>query len=235
MIMRAVLFFITLVLLSCRKDDSTSLLVELPPFTGLELNSTFDVYLTDTPTHSIEIVGNQRRVEQVVVEMVGNTIKVKDEANFKWINPKQKPVQLYVNCDALAALNINETCLVQTTNTHTTDRLGIVIKGKANEANLDLNCNSVYYWNNHPTGGKLTLSGVTSSLKVWNFAIMSVDAKNLITNYALIENNAQGNCEVNVLDKLEYSISNVGDVHLYGEPAEIIEKELTSTGRLVRF
>ncbi len=105
---------------------------------------------------------------------------------------------------------------------------------KANQANLELACNSFYYWNNFPTGGKLTLTGAVDILTLWNTAIMSVDAKELTARSALVDNSSKENCEITVLEKLEYSISGVGDIHLYGSPREIIENEISSSGRLIQ-
>ena len=116
----------------------------------------------------------------------------------------------------------------------TSTEFGLVLTGKSNQANLELNGNIFYYWNNFPTGGKLTLSGKTEILKIWNFDLMSVDAKNLTSKYAIVENSSKGDCAVTVLNKLEYKISGEGNIQLYGEPSEIIETGLFSTGRLIQ-
>ena len=79
------------------------------------------------------------------------------------------------------------------------------------------------------------MSGKTEELKIWNTAIMSVDAKNLVTEYALVENDSKGVCEVNVTNRLDYKIKGKGDIHLYGNPPEINEGEVSSTGKLIFF
>jgi len=90
-----------------------------------------------------------------------------------------------------------------------------------------------YYWNDFPCGGLLTLSGKAESLKLWNYAILSVDAKYLTAKTAIVENNSQGDCTVNVGEKLNYSITNKGNINLYGSPTEIIEGVLNSSGQLI--
>ena len=105
---------------------------------------------------------------------------------------------------------------------------------KLNEAVLQLNCTTFYYWNNHPCGGKLTLSGTVQNLRIWNFALMSVEAKDLTAYDALVENSSQGDCEVTVTGKLEYSIKNSGNIYLHGHPPQIVLKEKTSTGELIQ-
>ncbi|MBA3901647.1 MAG: DUF2807 domain-containing protein, partial [Bacteroidetes bacterium] len=115
------------------------------------------------------------------------------------------------------------------------DDFGIVMSSKLNQANLELGGKSFHFWNNFPCGGKLTLSGNTEILKIWTFSIMSVDAKNLHAEYALIENSSKGNCEVFVSGKLEYSIHGTGDIHLYGNPKQVILNEINSSGKLLSY
>ena len=79
-------------------------------------------------------------------------------------------------------------CDIKTSNPITSNEFGLVLMGKVNHANLELDCNNFYYWNNFPCGGNLTLYGKTNILDLWNFAIMSIDAKNLIAQNAKIEN-----------------------------------------------
>ena len=62
---------------------------------------------------------------------------------------------------------------------------------------------------------------------------MSVDAKNLVADSAIVKNSSKGLCEIFVGLKLEYSINGVGDIHLYGFPDQIVEVELSSSGRLI--
>jgi hypothetical protein len=101
-------------------------------------------------------------------------------------------------------------------------------------ADLELNCNRFYYWNMAPSGGLLTLRGNTRELIIWNFALMSVDANNVTTDYAFVENHSKGDCKVFVRDKLDYSIYGEGDIYLSGEPNQINLIERTSTGRLIQ-
>ena len=62
---------------------------------------------------------------------------------------------------------------------------------------------------------------------------MSVDAKNLVSNVVSIENSSKGDCRINCIQKLTYSIKGEGNIFLSGDPTELLKIEETSTGKLI--
>ncbi len=207
---------------------------ELSPFTEIEFNNCFDVYLNEDTIYSIEIIANEEMIGDIAFEVQDSVLMINNYASGKWLTPRKNKIQLYINSKQLSKVNANETCNIETISPITSNEFCLVLKSKANEASLELACNSFCYWNNFPCGGKLTLSGTVENLTLWNFAIMYVDAKNLIAKNALVENNSEGDCEVTVTNKLEYSIKGTGNIHLYGSPLEIIKIDLTSSGQLIQ-
>jgi hypothetical protein len=222
-------------LVSCKKENMHERRFSvLDPFNKIELNSPFDVYLNESNSNSIEIIGYEEVIRNVTFSIDSNVLKIGNPSHSKWLTPRKNKIELYINSEQLSGVTANETCNINTLTPITSDKFGLVLASKANEANLELDNHNFYYWNNFPCGGKLILSGKTDELKIWNYAIMSVDAKNLIAKYALVENSSKGNCEVTVLNKLEYSIFGAGDIHLYGSPPEIIKIQVTSSGQLIQ-
>ncbi len=226
-----------MLLFSCKKENqqNTTIYKNLSEFSKIELNGVFDVYLKQDSVYSIEIVGNENWVGNIVFKVENEILKIDNQAKGKWLKPKEDKVKIYISSNRPKMIFANETCNIETLNPIISDEFGIVMSSKLNQANLELNCNTFYFWNNFPCGGKLTLRGNAEILKIWNFAIMSVDAKNLTTEYALIENSSKGNCEVFVTNKMEYSIHGIGDIHLYGNPKELILNEISSTGKLLNY
>lgn len=224
-----------LILFSCEEENLTeSILSELPPFNEIELNSPFDVYLKEDTSFFIEIYGNENIIEDIDFKVENNILKIINVSNSKWLTPTKNKIEIYISSKQLSKVSANETCNILTLNPITSSEFGLILKSKANQANLELDCSTFYYWNNSPCGGMLTLYGKTERLKIWNYALMSVDAINLIAQQALVENSSLGDCKVTVINKLEYSIFGVGNIHLYGSPAEIIENQSTSSGQLIQ-
>ena len=115
----------------------------------------------------------------------------------------------------------------------TTYEFGIVLGSKANTADIQVDNEVTYYWNDFPCGGKLTFRGKTGTIKLWNTAIMTVDASALQAEKGFIENNSKGNCIVNLSELLEYQIEGEGDIIVYGQPVEVKDKGSSNSGELV--
>lgn len=208
----------------------------LLPFTTLELNSVFDVYLIQDTIYAVKIVGNPQVIKNIRFKVENGILRISNDSRGKWLQPEENKVKLFISSNRLSQIFPKETCYIETVNPIITDDFSIIQgnKPKLSQINLTLDCGTFFYWNNYQCGGKLTLSGKTKNLIVYSFALMSVNARELRTDYALIENNSKGDCEVFVTNMLEYSIRGVGDIYLHGNPNEIIANEQTSTGQLIQ-
>jgi hypothetical protein len=153
----------------------------------------------------------------------------------KWLSPEGNKVKLYITSNLLYEILPNATCSITTVNPIISDEFRIVMghSPKLTEINLTLACKSFLYWNNHQCGGKVTLSGQADNVFLYAYALMSIDAGQLNTQYAFVENNSKGDCEVFVNDVLEYSIRGVGNIYVRGNPREVVLHEQTSSGRLI--
>jgi len=230
------LFCLICFLFSCEKEITPIVkTIDLEPFKEIVLNDAFEVFLAESSNlYSIEIIGDEDIVGFVHLEVKDNILSIENNKKDKWLSPIKNKIQLYVTSLPLEKIKAAEGCNIQTLSPITSIKFGLVLTGKANQANLKLDGNEFYYWNDFPSGGKLTLSGRTGNLVIWNFAIMSVDAKGLISEYAFVENSSKGDCEITVLNKLEYTINGEGNIQLYGNPSEIICNGLFSSGMLIQ-
>lgn len=228
------LLFVFILLISCKKNnDEITIKAELSEFTEIEINSNFDVFIEEDTAFSIEITGFEKSISKVTYSIEFGVLKIDNEQKYRFTHPKTNKITLHIRSKPLRKLTSNETCYIRTINPITSTDFGLVFKSKANFADLELQGNVFYYWNNFPCGGKLKLSGATEELKIWNTAILSVDAKNLLSDYALVENSSKGICEVNVVNKFEYSILGSGNVELYGNPIIQHVLQKTGTGELI--
>lgn len=231
-----ILLLFVIFISSCKKDNNekTVLHDNLPPFDEIELKSVFDVYLSQDTFYSVKVTGNKDMINNVIIENDNNVVKIKNTSKLKWLSPEDNKITLYISSDRPKKITAFETCNIQTVNPIITDEFGIILGSKLNQANLELNNNIFYFWNIHPCGGKLILRGKTNNLRLWNFAIMSVDAVNLDAGMGLVENHSKGDCSVYVNNTLDYSIYGEGNIYLFGNPGQIVLHENTSSGRLIR-
>ena len=230
-----ILIFLSLLFInSCAKKGSESTIeFNVQSFNTIELNSLFDVVLIEDTLFSVKISGDEDFIRDVKLEVKDTVLSIINLKSNKFLSPKNSKVKLIITSKPLKRVIVNETCNIKTQTPITSNDFGIVLKSKLNIATLELECNTFYYWNNRPCGGKLTLSGKVKDLVIWNTALLAIDAKELTTNNAQIEQGSQGDIEVTVLNKFEYQITNVGNIHLYGNPSQIILKNNNTVGSLI--
>lgn len=231
---KAFTYLLVLASLACGKDDDSIRRKEsLPPFHSIEINDSFEVFLVEGIEYSLEMEGAESFIEKMKFSVADCVLTLSNDKKIKWNDPKDNTIKLWISAKQLKFLKANETCEIKTVNPITTYEFGIVLGSKANEANLQLNNEIFYYWNDFPCGGKLTLSGKTTELKLWNTAIMTVEASALQAERGFIENDSKGDCIANISDYLEYQIEGEGDVVIYGQPNTIKDKGSSSGGKFV--
>jgi hypothetical protein len=208
---------------------------KLEPFSVLELEDVFEVYLIQDSIFSVSISGMGETPEHISIIRKYDTLNISNHAKSKWLHPETNKVRLFVHADRLSSIFAHATCYFETIDPIISDQFSLLMSGetKLMEGKLNLNCNSFLYWNSHLCGGKLTLTGNVNSLAVYTFATASVDASNLTANYVHVENNSKGDSKFFVTTQLEYSIRGTGNIYLYGNPPEIILAERTSSGQLI--
>lgn len=227
--------FIFTALGACSKLDkkSVSIQKDVDGFHSIELNDVFDVTLVEDSVFYVEIIGVPKMVEGVEVVCTDSVLFLNRKNGNRWYRPATNEVKVIIHSKPLKLVVANQTCFIGTSRPITSDEFGLVFKGKSSLGDLELNCNSFYFWNNEPTGGLLTIRGKSNFFQIWNAAIMSVDAKDLETEYGLIENYSKGDCSIRATNTFEYAITGTGNIDLYGSPGLIVQKQLTGTGRLI--
>lgn len=229
-----ILAYLFALLTSCNKEVSLDKReVEVKPFNHIKLEDAFDLYISEGSAYSVFLKGDKKIIEKVDFIIEEDTLYISDNRSFKWTTPTKNKIEIHITSPPLQGIQTNGGSSIRTLTPITSQDFGLILSGKSCEADIELNNETFYYWNNFPTGGKLTLRGTTKFLKIWNEALMTVDAKNLKASYAIVENGSKGDCVVTVGDKLDYKISGTGNIQVFGKPAEIIKHGSTSTGQLI--
>ncbi len=233
---RLIFAFVLLIAISGCSEDSNlngKIKYDLPAFKEIELNDAFDVYLYQDSIYSIEIEANEDFINAVEYSVKDSVLTVDYASGKRWRKPEINKVKLTIRGNKPKKLQANESCFIKTGNPIVSNEFGLVVYGKLNQADLELGGNVFYFWNNHPCGGKLKLSGKTDQLKLWSFAIMQIDARSCESRYGLVENFSKGDCEVYITEKLDYSLQGEGNIRLKGNPELQLLKQ-ASTGILIQ-
>lgn len=227
------LILITFSLSSCKKEEVIkSKLLTMSAFNKVILNDNFSVILEEDSIYRLEIIGYED-IENVNYSVTDSVLSINNTKRYKWTKPRKNKIELRIRAPEFKEVAANEACSITNEKPITSSSFGIVFSGKANEANLKLAGGTFYYWNNFPCGGKLTLTGSTEVVKLWNYALVSIDAKYLIANYGIVANSSQGDIDLTINTRLEYSIYGNGNINLYNSPQSIINNGETNKGTLI--
>ncbi|MBM3164440.1 MAG: DUF2807 domain-containing protein [Bacteroidetes bacterium] len=218
---------------ACKKTESTVL--ERPIegyFDTLVLADVFDVELIQDSLNKLEIIGNERFLKRITPHLSQNTLTLTNDNQMLWLFPESNKIHVKVHFSKISKVVANETCFIRSKLPVVANELGLILKSKLNQADLNVQCTTFYFWNNFPCGGSVQLRGQCQELKLWNYALMEVDATELLANTARVENDSKGDIHLRCLDSLFYKISGEGNIELYGNPASIYDLGSTGSGKL---
>lgn len=190
-------------------------------FDKILFESYFDVELIQGSENKIELIGAKKAVEHVKISLSDSILTLKNNSKSLWLNPDKNKLKVKITFQNLKLIRASQTCTIYSKDTIYGDELGVIFSSKLNNANLNINYTTFYYYNDHPCGGKLTLKGNCDYLKIWNFALMQVDASELNSSFVTIENYSKGDCRVKTNNWIEYGIFGEGNIFCYGNPISI--------------
>ena len=228
-------FVFLVFLFACNKEVKVDVLQkELSEFDTLILNSVFDVELVQDTLNAVEIKAHPTLLSHLLLEQKSGNLTLGNTYKGKFLMPRQNKIMVKLHTNGLSKIIVNQSCFVHNSQPLLGKEIGLVVAGKLNEADLVLNCETFYYWNNFPCGGTIKLAGTSKYLKLWNVALMAIDARNLATQYALVENRSKGDCSVNCSQQLTCKIDGEGSIYYWGRPAAILLTENYGKGQLVK-
>jgi len=220
------------VLTACNRSEEVVQVKHLESISGIIVKSSFDITLHSDTATRIVLTGNSDAVNAVEISNSADTISIENTLTAKWLKPKTNRVKLDIYCDSLSRITLSETCYLNSRDSLNADEIGIIVGSKLNIVDLTFNARTVFYWNNFPCSGTIRFSGITEELKIWNTALMQVDASKLISNYVLVENNSGVDCSVYANEYLDYSITGAGNIIVRGNP-ELSPGMINGSGQLI--
>lgn len=217
--------------LSCsKKFDEVTVSYAFDTIDTLSLSSTFRVTLIQDTVDAIKITGSKYYVDKTTFTYTNGHLLVETKTKNKWAHPRKNKINLEVHLSSIKRINAYETCTIDCLNTLQGDVIGYTCSSKLNSASLRVNCTKFYFWNNFPCGGKLNIEGTANELNLWNYALMAVDARNLVSEIASLENHSKGDINASIHNSVNYSIYGSGNIILHQQPLQVIVGEQSGTG-----
>jgi hypothetical protein len=222
--------------LSCGKgwsdDERTTQTFSPDSIHTIVIRGVFDIHFIQDTVCGISITGVPKMMEKTTVSESNGTITISNNKRGEMFRPGLENTTVYVRVKNLRLIKLEDASKLICDNPLTGGEIGLVVEARYFDADLQFDCTTFYYWNNI-NGGAMKLNGQVQELKLWNTGLCSVNARDLQTNYALVDNGSQGDCIVNVNTTLEYSITGIGNIKYSGTPSQIVQRAITGTGQLI--
>lgn len=226
-----------MLLSSCKKDGSGEIVTKTITTNGfhtLNINGPFTVYLVQDAASYVSFEGEKKRVETCTAEVSDSMLTIDGKKSGEFLHPNEMITRVFVHIDTnFHRVNVNEDCKLYTQGALFGREIGVVTSTRSLEGRLELSCQTFYFWNN-PNGTHLELIGFVNELKIWSTGLSTIDARQLTSNYVLIENGSQNECKVRCLQTLEYSLTSTGNIVYYGNPPAIVPNLTTGSGTLIK-
>jgi hypothetical protein len=222
-------------IISCTTEgEDIHLIHELPPFTAIEIDAVFEVEIVEDSIFQLEVTGRDDIAGKTTFRVENNTLYIGSRYKGQWLSPGTNRTKLVITANGLTRIFASETCHIKSRQTLHAYELELALGGKLNYANIDVDCHQLKYYNAGPTNGRVTLRGRAVHLQIYIGALMEVDARDLISDYATVATSSKLDVHVFVQRHLVYSIGNSGNILLWNEPEHITPDQITAGGKLIR-
>lgn len=182
-------------------------------FTGVELDASFDVFLSEGNTTSIRIEGEENIIPHIELRVENGVLNIDTEDNIS-LNP-HKPVKIYITAPNYNNIEVSSSGTItgQTKITHDA-KLDIHVSGSG-ELTLDVDAPEIEA--GVSGSGEMSISGETKKISGDVSGSGNLRAMNLKSEEANLEISGSGNVDVYASIKLDANISGSGNVRYKGD------------------
>jgi hypothetical protein len=211
----AILLFLSF---SAIVNGQTSLNLDIPAFTEIDLDINANVTIKQGKSQSVEVIGPQELIDVLNKEVKGDKWEIK--YTKRRVDTK-KSLQINITVTQLTELDVNGSGDVRGDNAFHGDKMELSINGSGTiklelyveELELDIN-----------GSGDMKLSGSAEELEVNINGSGNIKSPELTAENAEFEINGSGDTEIHVTKKLSASINGSGDIHYSGNPSMKVRK-----------
>lgn len=210
--------FILFFTFSARVNGQTTLTLDIPAFTEIDLDINANVNIKQGKSQSVEVIGPQELIDVLNKEVKGEKWEIK---YTKRRVDSKKSLQINITVTQLNELDVNGSGDVSGDNAFHGDKMELSINGSGTiklelyveELELDIN-----------GSGDMKISGSAEELEVNINGSGNLKCSELTAENAEFEINGSGDSEIHVTKKLSASINGSGDIHYSGNPSMKVRK-----------
>jgi hypothetical protein len=202
----------------------------LSSFENIHVSDNVNVHIQQGAVQIVEVESGENIIDGIITEVADQTLYVSNDNKCNWVRSYNKPMNVYVTVPTLKSVYQNGTSDIISVNKIHEDSLTVEVWSSGN---VRLEIESKYAkLLQHVSVGDIELRGRTSDLYLYNNGNGFSYLSGCETNVSQIDHRGTGNCYVRVDSLLNYTISGLGIVHLYGNPK--VNGTVTGGGGLVK-
>lgn len=200
-------------------------------FTGILMLDNVDVELIKSSSPKIEVTAGEHIIDNIITEVIDSELTIKNQNSCNFVRSFDKPISVKVYFQQLDSIEYRSVGNLNCINPIESDTFKIDIHEGAGRIELELNT-SISHLNFHYGTAELLVSGFSQVNYIYQASYGLIDARNLETSFNYLENNSTNNCFVQANIVLGATISSIGNVYYWGDPA--IELSGGGSGQLLR-
>ena len=208
----------------CRTEGSgrtTSEVRPLESFSGIELKSAANVYVTQGDVQEVRVEAEDNLLGKINTTVKNNSLVIDDEDNIKYT----KPVTIYITVKDLCLLELTGSGNIVTRSQFLCDFMNIKLSGSG-DIRVMVNRKSLKA--NLSGSGNLVLNGSSAETYYRISGSGNINAHELNCFSSAVAISGSGTSTVDVKNDLNVTITGSGNVHYVQEPGKISSKIIGS-------
>lgn len=197
-------------------------------FNGVELNSSFDVYLTQGSEAGVRIEAEQNILSYIDVHVENGVLKIGSKENV-WLDPG-RTVKIYITAPSYNSIQNTGSGSV-TGQTKITNDTKLKL-GQSGSGELSLDVDAPEITADISGSGTVTLSGETKKISAVLTGSGDIKAFDLKSEESHLQMTGSGDIEIYASVELDVRITGSGDIHYKGSPQ--VKSNITGSGEVTK-
>lgn len=192
--------------------------VSIANFSEVSVSAGIELVITQGASESAKIVAKEGVIDEVVIEKNGNSVHVgwKEHMNLTNNPFKNRSAKVYISYKNLNSIGASSGSSLTTENVLKTNKLSVRVSSGAS-INAKVSCTDIELRTS--SGASASLSGTASNMDSQSSSGSTINAVNLVTDYAKVKTSSGADVKVNVNKGLETATSSGGNIRYKGAAA----------------
>lgn len=229
-----------LFLCSCKKEhvcnfskgEVETLSFSLDAFVKLEISGRMEVEIVQSDTHRIEITAGSKLIPNILFEVTGDTLKLKDEVKCGFLRDRSDPeMKCKVFVDTLIEIRAYGFGRIFSSSPLVLNNLKIQTWDSSSDFEFEFIGNQLTLLN-HTGPSNFLISGSTNTLELYSGGNGILDCSNLESKVALINHQGTGDFLMKASHQAFVEVGWTGNVLLFSNP-DVLELNDYGRGSLI--